>query len=110
MVKRALEPYAHILQNYENKPNDDDSDMVMKRSRELYVKLVAIKCNIIESTDMCPNLYQMCTQLDISVEDSCTLMLLRTSASYGRYATRVIDSQNVQEKKASVSRNVPLSS
>ena len=37
-------------------------------------------------------------------------MLLPTSASYGRYATRVIDIQNVQEKKASVSLNVPLSS
>ena len=50
MVKRALEPYAHILQNYENIPNDGHSDIVMKKSRELYVKLVAIKCNIIEST------------------------------------------------------------
>ena len=69
MVKRALEPYSHILQNYENMPNDVDSDMVMKKSRELDVKLVDIKCNIMESADMCPNLYWMCTQLDISVED-----------------------------------------
>ena len=70
MVKRGLEPYSHILQNYENITNDGDSEMVMRKSRELYVKLVAIKCNTIESADMCPNLYRMCTQLDISVADA----------------------------------------
>ena len=42
----------------------------MKKSRELYVKLVAIKCNTIEFADMSPDLYRMCTQLDISVEDA----------------------------------------
>ena len=70
MVKLALERCSHIPQNYENIPNDGDSEIVMKKSRQLYVKLVAIKCNAIESADMCPKLYLMRTQLDISVEDA----------------------------------------
>ena len=70
MVKRALEPYSHVIINYEHIPNDIDPAIVMKKSREFYAKLVNIKCNTIESTDTCPNLHHMCTLSDISVESA----------------------------------------
>ena len=68
MVKKALEPYSHLILNYEHITNDIDPAIVRKKSREFYAKLVNIKCNTIESTDMCPNLHHMCTLSDISVE------------------------------------------
>ena len=68
MVKKALEPYSHLILNYEHTTNDIDPAIVRKKSREFYAKLVNIKCNTIESTDMCPNLHHMCTLSDISVE------------------------------------------
>ena len=68
MVKKALEPYSHLILNYEHITNDIDPAIVRKKSREFYAKLVNIKCDTIESTDMCPNLHHMCTLSDISVE------------------------------------------
>ena len=68
MVKKALEPYSHLMLNYEHITNDIDPAIVRKKSREFYAKLVNIKCNTIESTDMCPNLHHMCTLSDMSVE------------------------------------------
>ena len=67
MVKRALEPYSHVhvILSYEHIANDIDPAIVMKKSREFYAKLVNIKCNTIESTDMCPNLQHICVPYQI---------------------------------------------
>ena len=52
MVKKALEPYSHLILNYEHITNDIDPAIVRKKSREFYAKLVNFKCNTIESTDV----------------------------------------------------------
>ena len=71
MTKKALRPYLHLLNS--NTSYDSSVGAIpldTRKSKLLYVKLLTVKCDIIDIEDMCPNLDRRCGQLNITIEQA----------------------------------------
>ena len=66
-VKKALEPYAHVLARGQIM---DFSLPVksMTKTKDIYLRLINVKSSDVESEDMCPKLTELCNIVNISIE------------------------------------------
>ncbi len=73
LMKKALEPYRHLLIDTNVQCHcDNNVHKVLKltKSKEIYLKLLEIKSSDITTTDMCSNVSELCTTMNMSVDNA----------------------------------------
>ena len=70
IVKKALMPYAHLLVDLATLNQGNCNKLTLMKSKDCYQKLIKDKCSHIEANHMCPELSDICANMNMTVEDA----------------------------------------